>query len=200
MEIVARPLFPTLVWTTLFDDREGFNKEMMKLAYGLREKDPAGVRKTNEMGWQSRNNIQDMAEFQPINDRILSVARTIAESQHFHPDLVFELEAWVNISVPGASNAVHIHPNCHLSGVYYIQIPPNCGSIYFRDPRIMSLMTRPAITAETVFTANEARMLPEEGRMYVFPSWLEHGVEVNRSDRDRISISFNVHIAPPARH
>jgi len=60
-------------------------------------------------------------------------------------------------------------------------------------------MTPPAITEETVFTANEARMLPEEGRMYVFPSWLEHGVEVNRSDQDRVSISFNVHIAPPAK-
>jgi len=199
MEIVARPLFPTLVWTTLFDDREALNKEMLRLAYWLREKDPAGVRKTNEIGWQSQNHLQDIAEFQPINDRILAVARTIAESQNFRPELKFELEAWVNISDPGASNAVHIHPNCHLSGVYYIQIPPDCGSIYFRDPRIMSLMTRPAITAETVFTANEARMLPEEGRMYVFPSWLEHGVEVNRSDRDRVSISFNVHIAPPAR-
>ena len=43
-------------------------------------------------------------------------------------------------------------------------------------------------------------MRPEEGRMYVFPSWLEHGVEANQSDRDRVSISFNVLISerPPA--
>ncbi|MDF1624011.1 MAG: putative 2OG-Fe(II) oxygenase, partial [Pseudohongiella nitratireducens] len=36
------------------------------------------------------------------------------------------------------------------------------------------------------------QMRPEEGRLYVFPGWLEHGVEENRSDRDRLSISFNV--------
>ena len=199
IEIVARPLFPTLVWTTVFEDYKSFNQEMLRLSYWLRQQDPVGVRKTNEIGWQSKNNIQEIAEFKPICDRILAVARTIAESQKYHPELGFELEAWVNVSDPGASNAVHIHPNCHLSGVYYIQIPTNCGSIYFRDPRLMSLMTPPAITEETVFTANEARMLPEEGRMYVFPSWLEHGVEVNRSDQDRVSISFNVHIAPPAK-
>jgi uncharacterized protein (TIGR02466 family) len=37
-------------------------------------------------------------------------------------------------------------------------------------------------------------MRPEEGRMYVFPSWLEHGVEPNQSERDRISLSFNVQV------
>jgi uncharacterized protein (TIGR02466 family) len=53
-------------------------------------------------------------------------------------------------------------------------------------------MLRPPVGKETHFTATEVRMRPEEGRMYVFPSWLEHGVEINRSDRDRVSISFNV--------
>ena len=35
-------------------------------------------------------------------------------------------------------------------------------------------------------------MRPEEGRMYIFPGWLEHGVEPNQSTEDRVSISFNV--------
>jgi hypothetical protein len=39
-------------------------------------------------------------------------------------------------------------------------------------------------------------MRPEEGRMYVFPGWLEHGVDENQSARDRISISFNVLAVP----
>ena len=50
----------------------------------------------------------------------------------------------------------------------------------------------------TDFTAEEIRMRPEEGRMYVFPGWLEHGVEENLSDRDRVSISFNVAAFPKA--
>jgi ectoine hydroxylase-related dioxygenase (phytanoyl-CoA dioxygenase family) len=48
----------------------------------------------------------------------------------------------------------------------------------------------------TEFTTSEIRMPPEEGRLYVFPGWLEHGVDVNRSDRDRVSISFNVLAMP----
>jgi hypothetical protein len=27
--------------------------------------------------------------------------------------------------------------------------------------------------------------------MYVFPSWLKHSVQPNKTDKDRISISFN---------
>jgi len=192
VEILASQLFPTLVWTTLFDDAEDLNGRLLEQAYRMREEDSAGVRNTNMQGWQSRNEVQLRDEFADINRRILLVAGQIAESQNYLPGVTYRHEAWVNISYPGASNKVHIHPNCHLSGVYYIQLAPECGSIFFRDPRTPSLMLRPPISQETPFTATEARFKAEEGRMYVFPAWLEHGVEVNRSDQDRVSISFNV--------
>ena len=57
------------------------------------------------------------------------------------------------------------------------------------------MMTYPA-EKPTAFTAEEVQLHPEEGRMYVFPGWLEHGVEENTSDRDRIGISFNVLAIP----
>jgi uncharacterized protein (TIGR02466 family) len=31
----------------------------------------------------------------------------------------------------------------------------------------------------------------EEGTLLVFPAWLQHSVDANRSTRERISISFN---------
>ena len=35
-----------------------------------------------------------------------------------------------------------------------------------------------------------------EGTMLIFPSWLLHGVEMNMSEEDRVSISFNIGIVP----
>jgi uncharacterized protein (TIGR02466 family) len=193
VEIVTKPLFPSLVWTTLFDDRDSFNATILKLAYELRERNPRGVANTNVEGWQSPNVLQTLGQFRDMNERIIGICRKIAESQNFLPDLIYRHQAWLNISPPGASNKIHVHPNCHLSGVYYVSLSaPECGSIFFRDPRIAATMMRPPVGKETHFTATEVRMRPEEGRMYVFPSWLEHGVEINRSDRDRVSISFNV--------
>ena len=31
-----------------------------------------------------------------------------------------------------------------------------------------------------------------ENMIYMFPSWIEHYVEPNRSDEDRISMAFNI--------
>ncbi|MBL6747267.1 MAG: hypothetical protein ISP88_15300 [Pseudomonadales bacterium] len=193
MQIVPNYLFPTVVWSTLFDDRESFNATLLEQIYRLRDQDPAGVENTNVRGWQSPNNVQNLPEFEPLNLRILQVCQRIAESQHFHPDLVLQHEAWININPPGASNKIHFHANCHFSGIYYISLkPPECGSIFFRDPRVASRMLTYPTTQPTEFTSDEVRMDPEAGRMYVFPGWLEHGVEENRSDQDRVSIAFNV--------
>ncbi len=193
MEITAQPLFPSLVWTTLFDDRESFNERMLKAARELREKDPVGVSRTNLEGWQSDNILQNLPEFEEMNTRILQACERIAESQNFVQGLNYRHQAWVNISPPGASNQVHFHANCYFSGVYYLSVKaPECGSIFFRDPRVASrMMTYPAEKL-TAFTATEIRFPPEAGRLYVFPGWLEHGVDMNRSDEDRIGISFNV--------
>ena len=197
MEIETQALFPSLVWTTLFDDRVSFNAKLLELAEQMRRKDPNGVSNTNVKGWQSPNILQNLEEFGDINLRILQACERIAESQHYQPNVVLRHQAWVNISPPGASNKLHYHANCHFSGVYYISLKaPECGSIFFRDPRVASRMFTAPITRQTDFTAEEVRMRPEEGRIYIFPGWLEHGVEENKSDHDRVSISFNVLAIP----
>ncbi len=197
MQITSQAIFPSLVWTTLFDDRVEFNARILEAAEQLRRKDPVGTTKTNVNGWQSPNTIQNLSEFDPLNLRIIQVCQRIAESQHFMPNMVFQHQAWINFNPPGASNKLHFHANCHFSGIYYISLKaPECGSIYFRDPRVASRMLTYPATEPTDFTAEELRMPPEEGRMYVFPGWLEHGVEVNESDQDRVSIAFNVLAVP----
>ncbi len=197
MNIVPQPLFPSLVWSTLFDDRIDFNRKMLECAYRMRENDPVGVANTNENGWQSPNILQNLEEFAEMVLRIEQVCERIGESQNFNPNLLYQIQAWVNISPPGASNKIHYHANCHFSGVYYISLQaPECGSIYFRDPRVASRMMTYPTSKPTEFTASELSLRAEEGRMYVFPGWLEHGVAVNRSDRDRVGISFNVLASP----
>lgn len=199
MEIKTQSLFPSYVWSTRFPDYESFNAPLLKAAYALRDQDPRGVDKSNDKGWQSANTLQEMDAFKDMNLRIIQMCQRIGESQNFLPNLVYRHQAWVNISPPGASNKLHYHANCHFSGVYYISLKaPECGSIYFRDPRIASRMLSYPAQQATEFTTEEVALPPEEGRIYIFPGWLEHGVNTNASDQDRISISFNVFAAAPA--
>ena len=42
-----------------------------------------------------------------------------------------------------------------------------------------------------IHLAPEIHIQPQENRIIMFPSWLEHCVEMNESDDIRISVSFN---------
>lgn len=200
MEITARALFPSPVWTALLDDAAALNLQLASHAYALREQDPAGVANTNMNGWQSNNTIQRLEQFREINERIIGICQHIGATCGFARTAELRYQAWVNINPPGAWNSAHIHPNCHLSGVYYITAPAASGSIYFRDPRVASTMAPPPIDTPGEFTASEVALAPEAGRIYVFPAWLEHGVRPNRGSEDRVGISFNVQaIARPGQ-
>lgn len=198
MEIVPNQVFPSVVWTTLFDDRDAFNRALVKRVYELQEDDPKGVENTNINGWQSKNTIQVTPGFEDISLRMVQVCQRIGESLYFLPGVSYKLQAWANINPPGASNSVHYHANCHFSGIYYVSLKaPSCGNVFFRDPRVASRMLTAPTSRPSEFTAEEVRMKPEEGRMYIFPGWLEHGVESNQSGQDRVSIAFNALAAVP---
>ena len=104
--------------------------------------------------------------------------------------------AWVNINSPGAYNRLHSHPNSHLSGVMWIKSPKDCGVISFDNPNGHQSYTEINSYNEEFkdqFFVHHAYWLPPiEGRMIIFPSHLQHEVEENKSNEDRISVSFNV--------
>jgi len=100
---------------------------------------------------------------------------------------------WVNFNLPGAFNYRHHHSDTTvlLSGACYLKVPPNSGRIIFHDPRgtaISSLADARYNGTETTISIN-----PEPGMIVYFPCWLEHEVEKNESDHERVSIAFNVY-------
>ena len=82
-------------------------------------------------------------------------------------------EFWFNIAKPGHSTAWHNHKKgAVLSGVYYIDVPEQGGNIKFRQ--------------KTKGHQKEWSISSKTGRMVFFPSALDHAVEKNESNRDRI--------------
>ena len=52
-------------------------------------------------------------------------------------------------------------------------------------------MYHPPIKEYNEISCEEVKMEPEEGKLLLFPAYLQHSVEENLSDDDRIVISFN---------
>ena len=117
-----------------------------------------------------------------------------------HLDIVDEMipeitGMWAVVNSPGSSNRLHNHPFNYLSGVFYLQVPKDSGSLIFHDPRPQSeVLSPPKKQGENLHTAHRVTWEPKQNDLLVFPSWLQHEVEINNSQEERIVISFNIQL------
>lgn len=205
-------LYPTPLFAAILPNAEEINKNLVERIYNLKETLPSRSR-SNVGGWQSPsypvievnglvydNSIMSESEIKILQDG-KGVFKELAEELHtvlkkltmlpqlHNPNGV---DFWANINPPGSMNIVHTHPGCDLSGVYYVKVPEgDCGSIDFFDPRqSMAFGNQRLMSA---YCGNEINSrYPVEGQMWLFPSSLSHGVGANRTNEERISVSFNI--------
>ena len=178
-------------------DVNGFSEiqdELIDYVYKMREKDPVGHTISNRRGWQSSCFSLDN------EDDILQnfLTNCLSEFPPIEKSIKLFVSAWININPPEAFNLKHNHPTSDLSGVLWIKSQKDCGNIVFDSPR--SFATHQEIESYTEdFKCNNNyfhsyQFNPVEGRILVFPSHLEHHVEFNKSQEDRISVSFNIRL------
>ena len=179
-------------------DVNGFSEikdELIDYAYDYKKKDPKGVSLSNRGGWQSEGfeiiNEDDVLQLFLIN--CLSNFPPIKESVQLRG------YAWININKPGDYNIKHVHPTNNLSGVLWIKCLENSGDIVFDSPNnFESFLENKSYNDDfkkSNFIDDSYHCYPTEGRMIVFPSHLEHHVQENKSNEDRISVSFNIRLS-----
>lgn len=102
----------------------------------------------------------------------------------------FEIdESWINISSPGNFQHYHNHLPYDISAVYFHKTNSNDGLLYFKNPVTSLLATKLSPVLQT-----DIHIIPEPGMLVIFPSFLEHAVNQNTTDTDRISVAFNINV------
>jgi uncharacterized protein (TIGR02466 family) len=184
-------LFPTFVWKWRLGSearapiQRAIFEKLSELRVGLPEVATGQV-------WQSRHGLHALAELAPL---VLHLRRGVEQVLAFLRSGGARIEItglWANIAARGGAIAMHSHPNNFLSGVYYAQVQRGADTINFHDPRQQAAVMRPPVTELTAYNTDQVVVQVEEGTMVIFPAWLAHSVDANRSDRERISVSFNV--------
>lgn len=103
------------------------------------------------------------------------------------------MDFWYTIYGTGENVEEHFHPNCIISGVYYLKCPEKCGDIIFLDNNYNYKNYCVNISPLKTFTYPRSfNVTPEEGMILLFPSWLTHKTEYNQSEKDRIMFAFNL--------
>ena len=159
-------------------------------------KTEAGVQKSNRGGWHSSLFEMPSREFANLWSMI---DRSV---NHFHQQqglssFVYISDLWFNINYYGSSNVPHTHKGSIWSGVYYIKTPENCGNLGFLNPNLVSTWDIPKSIMDENAKDNFTQTFfvePEKNVLYVFPSWLQHFVDANMSQEERISLSFNTNL------
>ena len=187
--MIKAAYFPTIIYAKDVQlDNRLFEREVVEWS-----KKNKGIKRTNMIGWHSTTDMHKIPVFKPLVDELFKMQMEIYREELLTREPIIG-NMWANINPPGGYNRPHIHPNSHFSGVYYIKAPQNSGEIVFNDPRSAAHMVMPDRVKDIKPPSHlwrEVRVIPLEGRMLMFPSWLWHCVEPNESNDIRISVSFN---------
>jgi len=106
--------------------------------------------------------------------------------------------SWVVSQYAGDFNPVHIHDS-QLSGVIFLKVPPGYEEEYRREDHYPSVGCLEFLgSVPNTFSKHSYMAKPQIGDLYLFPSWLSHQVYPFRSEGERRSMAFNIHLRSKA--
>jgi uncharacterized protein (TIGR02466 family) len=188
---------PTCIWTFKVPGHELLNQRLLALIENEKRKSPDSRECEGRQMWQSQRSVGADPPVKKVLETIFRMATDAAEFLRW--DVAGRTPVctvcWANVHPKGSYHTRHIHPaSVQFSGVYYIQAPENCGDIVFHDlSRFLGLWdAAPELLESTYQNANSFPVTPEAGLCVLFPGYLMHEVEANRSERDRIGLAFNL--------
>ena len=185
------PMFPTFVWKIQLGpkEHEAMDAKILTVLERLRREAPALA---PGQGWQSERTLHGLDEFRDFVGCVAHATRGVLEFLKIGYDAVEITGCWANVLAPGAAHRAHSHPNNFLSGAYYVRTHPGADTINFHDPRTQTGIIRPPVVELTAENTDQVVVRVRNGTLLIFPAYLSHSVDANRSEHERVSLSFNV--------
>jgi uncharacterized protein (TIGR02466 family) len=190
MQLEEKTIFVTSIYSGYLDNID--SEKILQEAYKIKEFD-VGRKMPDYAGWHSNqisvDYVENTTEMIKVVQGIYSAATNVASVMGYERGLTFNV-CWLNINGPGHFNEQHRHPSTHLSAVYYLKAEKNSGNISFiRDGRVEDYF--PSSVKNTAHTTPRVSEPALTNKFYIFPSHIDHKVDPNMSNEDRISMAFN---------
>jgi hypothetical protein len=187
MDLKEYQLFTSPVWEVTNQIDADTLKDLTGFAYDCVKKYPLDTPVSKRNGFNSI----PLSINHPALTNILQMSIGAVKEQ-YEPSVEMRLEKyWININPPGAYNIRHTHPRTVLACTLYLQTPENGGDIVFYNPNPAALFANYS-NKRAHYNFSEFRITPTPGLFVACPGWLDHSVDTNTSDTDRISISMNI--------
>ncbi len=189
----VKDIFPISIHQFKINNFDDIKDKLIDYTYDAKKKDSVGAIISNCGGWQS-----SPIDFSKDDDFFCNcLFDCLSELPFLKNERVdYKIDAWININKKGDYNIKHNHPTSDLSGVLWIKCPEKCGEIVFTSPYNFVGFKEHELYSDKFQKEHSAYLAynfqPKEGFLLLFPSHLEHRVNENQSDEDRISVAFNM--------
>jgi uncharacterized protein (TIGR02466 family) len=102
---------------------------------------------------------------------------------------IYITQSWLNWTYKNEYHHTHSHPNSIISGVLYISADKNFDNITFGRSNYKTIEIYPKALND--YNTDEVDFKVGDGELLLFPSNLQHRVNVTKNDKVRISLAFN---------
>ena len=189
-----RLLFPCSFHEYYFTKEDFNQKELIDFCYKQKEKDTQGMSEmSNNGGWHSQ--IFSINEKNPIT-KLLKKGLYKSVLSTVKKQFIFHIEYWIMIINTDAYHNSHFHPNSNCSGVVWIKIPQGSDDTRFSNPYLFhgfkEIDAYHEEFKQVTNTYHSYDYHPQEGLMVTFPSYVFHEVRPNKTNEDRIAVSYNI--------
>lgn len=189
-------IFATPLWLHDFDDSASLAAISYLAEQALANEEKlkgSGLQKSNQgNSFHTQNNFLGEFAKTPLYG-LLAPKLAAALADYGYKASSVRISYWSIVSRAGAYNRRHNHPDSILSVAFYTQAPPGSGNLIFSDPRYGKLMeSNIGRTDHSISLHGHIKVVPKLGRLVVFPSYLEHEVELSTCDGARIIYSLNL--------
>jgi uncharacterized protein (TIGR02466 family) len=207
MQIRRHDLFTTPLWIfdfntsdpilhhRVYDDRQVREQRLAKLFLD-NENNPDFDRKAHVFSFLE----EDGSGISRLKAVVTAAVHAVGKDQAWPMDrLSIKVSGRSQVLMPGQSDSPHNHASS-LVGVYYVDVPENSGDILLQDTRgfVNFLWQDKYITPENQKSTRVShRITPKPNTLILFPHYVVHSVETNKSDRLRISVALNITIEDP---
>ncbi len=201
-----KSFFPTPLVMVSLSGHEAIDAALGALVRARAASHPS-VARSNVGGWQSDTDFEQWCG--PAGLAVLDAARRLGNMVTAvtepgglkRTEIPWRVNAWANLNEAGNANEMHTHAGAYWSGAYYVDTgetegAPTGGEFEILDPRgVTPIMYAPhlKIAINSCLSAGLSEYLkPRAGQIFLFPSWLYHGVRPYLGARTRISVAFNL--------
>jgi len=184
-------LYPLFAWPVVVcGDRYDFSESENDYLAGLEMTDNVGNTMSKNDRILDTPELSNLKEF--VEQNVFNYKKNLL---HIRDDNeIYITQSWVNRSHPGQFHPRHRHQNSVISGVMYLdQDDEDLSPIRFHRAHELYPVEF-SYDELNEFNASCRTFDPKQGMLVLFPSLLEHDVEINRTNRTRTSLSFNTYV------